>query len=117
ASQGARIVVLDPKADPLYRFGPPARGTVGNAGVGVLRGPGFFNLDLSLFRTVSLKERKTVQLRFETYNTLNHAQFSAVSQQARFDSASSTTQIDPMFLEPTAARSARRVQLALRLNW
>jgi len=33
------------------------------------------------------------------------------------DRRDSTTQIDPMFIDPTAARSARRVQLALRLNW
>lgn len=114
-SQGARVVVLDPKADPLERFGPPARGTFGNAGVGVLRGPGFFNWDISLYRTINVAERKSLQLRVESYNTFNHTQHSAISQQARFDAEA--VQIDPMFLQPTAARSARRIQLAMRLNW
>lgn len=114
-SQTARIVVADPDADPLHRFAPPERGTFGNAGVGVLRGPGFANVDLSLYRNINVAERKTLQLRFESYNTLNHTQFSSISQQARFDDTGA--QIDGMFLQPTAARNARRVQLALRLNW
>ena len=115
ASQTARIVVKDPNADPLNRFAAPARGTFGNAGVGILRGPGFANLDVSVYRNIRIHERKTLQLRFETYNTLNHTQFSAVTQQARFDAAGN--QVDPLFLEPTAARGARRIQLALRLNF
>ncbi len=114
-SEKARVVVTDPDADPLSRFAPPERGTFGNAGVGVLRGPGFANWDLSLYRTVRVSERRTLQLRFESYNTLNHTQFSAVSQQARFDATGA--QIDPLFLQPTAARNARRIQLAARLNW
>lgn len=114
-SEKARIVVLDPAAAPLDRFGPPARGTMGNAGVGILRGPGFANWDISMYRSINVAERKSLQLRFETYNTLNHTQFSAISQTARFDSTGA--QIDPLFLQPTSARNARRIQLALRLNW
>ena len=82
--QAARVVVLDPKADPLERFGPPAKGTFGNAGVGVLRGPGFVNFDLSLYRTINVAERKSLQLRFESYNTLNHTQFSGVQPAGAF---------------------------------
>jgi hypothetical protein len=114
-SESARIDVGDPKAPPLERFARPARGTFGNAGASVLRGPGTNNWDLSLYRTIRLKERKTMQVRFETYNTFNHTQFSSLSTSARFDTAGA--QVDPLFLEPTAARSPRRVQLALRLNW
>ncbi|MFB3828256.1 MAG: carboxypeptidase regulatory-like domain-containing protein [Bryobacteraceae bacterium] len=114
-SEKSRIQVADPKAPPLERFAAPVRGTFGNAGVGVLRGPGFQNWDLSLYRNIRVGERKSLQLRFETYNTLNHTQFSNVSQQARFDNTGA--QIDPLFLQPTSARNARRVQLATRLNW
>lgn len=115
ASEKARIVVTDPTADPVNRFGAPQRGTMGNAGVGILRGPGFANWDISMYRSINIAERKTLQLRFETYNTFNHTQFSAISQTARFDTTGA--QIDPLFLEPTSARNARRIQLALRLNW
>ncbi len=114
-SESARIDVVDPALPPLERFGRPARGTFGNAGANILRGPGTNNWDLSLYRTLRLPERKTMQLRFETYNTFNHTQFSSLSTSARFDQQG--VQIDPLFLEPTNARSARRLQFALRLNW
>jgi hypothetical protein len=38
-----------------------------------------------------------------------------VSQAAKFDAQGN--QVDPLFLTPTAARSPRRVQLAVRLSW
>lgn len=115
-NESARVVVLPGPALPdTERFAPPERGTFGNAGAGILRGPGFANLDLSLYRVLKLTERRTLQLRFESYNTLNHTQFSGVSQTARFDAAGA--QIDPLFLQPTSSRSPRRVQLALRLNF
>jgi hypothetical protein len=114
-SESARIQVVDPTAPPAERFRRPERGTFGNAGASILRGPGTNNWDLSLYRTLRLPERKTLQLRFETYNTFNHTQFSSLSTSARFDPEGA--QIDPLFLEPTGARSARRIQFALRLNW
>lgn len=114
-SESARIDVVDPSAPAVSRFGRPARGTFGNAGVGILRGPGVNNWDISLYRHLKLWERLAAQLRLETYNTFNHTQFSTLSTTARFDAQGS--QIEPLFLTPTAARPPRRVQLALRLNW
>ena len=75
------------------------------------------NWDMSLYRTIKLRERTSMQLRFETYNTPNHTQFSNVSRQARFQSATDWTQMDPLFLQPTAARAPRTMQVALRLNF
>jgi hypothetical protein len=77
--------------------------------------PGFDNWDMALYRRVSVTERIAAQLRFETYNTFNHTQFSNLSTTATFNPAGK--QIDPLFLTPTAARSSRKVQLAIRLNW
>jgi hypothetical protein len=114
-SENARMMVLDPNAEPDQRFGRPPRGSFGNLGVNTLRYPGVNNWDLSIYKQVKLYERITAQLRLESYNTLNHTQFSGLSTSARFDAAG--TQIDPLFLEPTAARSPRRVQMAVRLNW
>jgi hypothetical protein len=116
-SETARVVVMNPSLTVLERFAAPERGSFGNAGAGILRGPGYANVDLSLYRTIRVHEKKTLQLRFETYNTLNHTQFTTVSQQARFEAAGTTAQIDPLFLEPTASRGARRIQLAMRFNW
>ena len=125
-SQNALIDVLDPAADPLHgRFRPPDKynGTVpvdqafGNAGQGILRLPGTNNWDISLYRNIRFKERRNLQLRWETYNTFNHTQFSNVSQQAKFASQTDWTQVDPLFLQPTASRPARRMQLSLRFDF
>ena len=114
-SESARMDVLDPNAAPKERFGRPARGTWGNLGVGGLRNHGIHNWDISIYKLLKMYERLTAQLRLETYNTFNHTQFSALSTTARFSAQGE--QVDPLFLEPTGARSPRRVQLAIRLNW
>jgi Carboxypeptidase regulatory-like domain/TonB-dependent Receptor Plug Domain len=115
-SEGARPDVVNPQAEAVNRFGRPARGTFGNTGADVLRSPGVNNWDMSLYRRIPLrKEEHYLQLRLETYNVFNHTQFSSLSSTAKFDLQGN--QVDPLFLTPTAARSARRVQLALRLGW
>jgi hypothetical protein len=48
----------------------------GNVGRNSLRGPGFFNIDLGLFRTVSITEQIKLQLRAQSLNVLNHPNFS-----------------------------------------
>jgi hypothetical protein len=47
----------------------------GSAGRNNLRGPDFFELDTSIFRTFSVSERVKFQLRAEALNVLNHANF------------------------------------------
>jgi hypothetical protein len=115
-SEGARPDVADPTAAAVNRFGRPARGSFGNVGVTTLRAYGVNNWDISLYRQIPIREGgRYIQLRLESYNTFNHTQFSSVSQSAKFDAQGK--QVDPLFLEPTSARTARRVQLAVRLNW
>lgn len=46
--------------------------TFGNAGVGIIEGPGFANFDLALHKQFSFKERMGLQLRFEAFNAFNH---------------------------------------------
>src|SRR5205085_9516415 len=52
-------------------FAPVPQGEVrpGNAGRGVVRGPGFFNLDASLLKNFQIRERFNTQFRLETLNT------------------------------------------------
>jgi hypothetical protein len=114
-SESARPDVFDPAAPAKQRFARPARGTFGNVGVGVLHLPGINNWDISIYKQIRLQERLRAQLRLETYNTFNHTQFSSLTTTARFNLQGE--QVDPLFLEPSTARSPRRVQLALRLNW
>ncbi|MDZ4798005.1 MAG: hypothetical protein SGI92_07575 [Bryobacteraceae bacterium] len=114
STSGARVNVGDPSAEAKLRFTRPARGEWGNAGPGILRMPGTNLWDTSLFKSFKTAERLTTQLRLETYNTFNHTNFTGVNTTARF---SGQQQIDPTFLDYTAASNQRRVQLALRLNW
>jgi hypothetical protein len=48
----------------------------GNAGVGILRGPGQFNFDTAFLKTTRIHENHMIQFRAEFFNLFNHAQFS-----------------------------------------
>jgi hypothetical protein len=48
----------------------------GNAGFDSVRGPGYGNLDFSLFRTVPIKDLLKIQFRAEALNLTNHPNFS-----------------------------------------
>jgi len=48
---------------------------VGNVGRNSMIGPGFFNLNAALAKTVQFNDRAKLQLRFETVNTTNTPQF------------------------------------------
>jgi hypothetical protein len=49
---------------------------VGNVGRNSMIGPGFFNLNAALAKTIQFNERFVLQLRLETVNTTNTPQFS-----------------------------------------
>jgi hypothetical protein len=50
-------------------------GTPGNARRRFFFGPGLDNYDLAVQKTLSLRESKSLQFRFEGFNVFNHAQF------------------------------------------
>ena len=50
--------------------------TYGNFGRNVLFGPGLYNVDFSVFKNFSIKERAKVQFRAEFFNVLNTPAFS-----------------------------------------
>ena len=93
-------------------FRRPARGSIGNLGLGVLRGPGVRNFDLTLTKEFRVKDTSRLELRFEAYNAFNHTQFSAVDTTARFDAAGN--QVNARFGAFTAARNPRQGQMSLR---
>jgi hypothetical protein len=51
---------------------PPTSGTFGTMGRNIFRDSGFKNLDLSVFKNFTWKERYTAQFRLEVFNVLNH---------------------------------------------
>ncbi len=52
-----------------------ASGVLGNAGRNILRGPGLFNLDTSLYRNFKLTERFTLQFQADAYSVTNTPHF------------------------------------------
>jgi hypothetical protein len=51
---------------------PPTAGTFGTMGRNIFRDSGFKNLDFSVFKNFTFKERFTAQFRLEIFNILNH---------------------------------------------
>ena len=79
----------------------------GNVGKGSLRGPGFWNLDLSLSKSFRFSERYNLRFRADMFNSLNHVNlFNPILDFARFD-----------FGQIRSVDSARRMQLALRFHF
>jgi len=100
-SKTARVDVIDPSAPLTSRFAPPAQGRpahLGNLGRNTVLGPGIDNWDVSLYRQLKITERLGCQLRFETYTTLNHTQFSTFDQTLKFDATGK--QVNPLFACP-----------------
>jgi hypothetical protein len=55
-------------------FALPSSGTFGNCGNGVIRGPGFANIDISLMKDFALGEVRKLQLRADFVNATNSVQ-------------------------------------------
>ncbi|MCX6635067.1 MAG: hypothetical protein NT090_08300, partial [Acidobacteria bacterium] len=86
----------------------------GNAGVGILRGPGINNWDISVSKRIPVTgEERYFQLRGEFYNAWNHTQFSGIDSGARFDPTGK--QINANLGAYNGARDPRKIQLSLRL--
>lgn len=59
----------------INAFQLPALYTFGDTPRNFLRGPGFVNVDFSLFKNFAITERFRLQFRWETFNSLNHPNF------------------------------------------
>jgi len=97
-------------------FTDPQLGSYGTAGKGTIRGPGRWNVDTSLFKDFSgIKwwnpEGATLEIRFETFNTLNHTEWNGLSTTASFNSAG---QISNNFGAITSAFDPRVIQLGAK---
>ncbi len=86
-------------------FAANAIGTYGVLGRNTYIGPGYANLDLGVVKDFSPRERLKAQLRFEMFNSLNHANFSNPSN----------TRTSGTFMQITSASDPRILQIALRL--
>jgi hypothetical protein len=53
----------------------PGQQAFGDAGIGIMRGPGYVNCDFTLAKSFRLSDRRSVQFRTELFNAFNHANF------------------------------------------
>lgn len=79
----------------------------GNDSVSNIRGPGYENWDLSLFKNFRLERSAVMQLRAESFNAFNHTNFSNVN----------TTLGSSAYGQVTDAGPARVMQLAAKIKF
>ncbi len=103
---------FDPNA-----FRPITDVRFGNAGRNSMRGPGFFNLDASLFRDFPVTELLKLQFRAETFSLTNTPQFGNPGGNASAPSRNAAGQITALngFSEVVSASGARQVRFAIKL--
>jgi hypothetical protein len=82
----------------------------GNSGRNPIRGPGFWNVDFGLFRTIGITDRVNLQLRGEALNALNHPNFANpggdISNAGQFG-----------FITQTVGTGERTIRLGARLSF
>ncbi|HVJ05374.1 MAG TPA: carboxypeptidase regulatory-like domain-containing protein [Candidatus Saccharimonadales bacterium] len=82
-------------------------GQVGTAPSGAILGPGYWRVDMSLFKTFKFTESTNFEFRFETFNVFNHENFNAVN----------TTFGGSLFGQVTGSRDPRQIQLGAKLHF
>jgi hypothetical protein len=91
----------------IAAFAPPAAGQWGTAGRGVVPGPTIFSMSASVGRIFRLGERKSIDLRFDATNVLNHVTITNWG----------TTLSSSTFGLPTAASGMRRMNAMVRFRF
>jgi hypothetical protein len=93
----------------------------GNAGRGILTGPGISNLDFSVFKNNPIRrisETFNVQFRAEFFNILNRANFAVPSSPSNTDIFDSTgARNGAAGLLTSTTTTSRQIQFALKLSW
>jgi hypothetical protein len=92
----------------LFQIAP--LGSPGDAKRRFFYGPGIENWDMALLKTISFRESRSLELRLETFNTFNHAQFDGASS-VNGNITSST------FGQVVSAASPRIAQLAAKFSF
>jgi hypothetical protein len=91
-------------------FAPETLGQLGNAPRRMFHGPGIDNFDAQLSKAIRMTESKSLVIRVEAFNVLNHAQFygpSSVDGEVN----------DPNFGQVVSAAAPRLVQVAAKFHF
>jgi hypothetical protein len=97
-------------------FSTPCLGCVGNLGRNTFVGPGYWNLDTSLFKNFRLSDRFLLQFRAEAFNIFNHTNFQLGV--AVVNSPSGNNKLNsPEFGKAGGTFSPRNLQFGLKLSF
>jgi len=94
---------------------PTDPGRFGTTGRNILRNPGMWNTDLSIFKVVPFGERKNLEFRTEFYNLPNTSHFGA--DNSRGGAFASTDVSNPNFLRVSSAFGERQIRFALKVRF
>jgi hypothetical protein len=103
----------DPAKGPAFNtacFNMPTLGQLGNAPRRFFYGPGIENFDVALIKHVRLAQTRSLELRLEAFNVLNHPQFYGAG-------AVDGNIASPTFGEIEAAAAPRLIQLAAKVSF
>ena len=114
---GVSLVPQDGKTAGLWinpaAFTSPAKGSFGNAGRNLVRGPALWQADAALARVIVLSERIRIQARAEAFNIFNRAQYGSpladLSNPLNFGKINT-----PVNQGATGSGTPRQFQFALR---
>ena len=113
-SLGPLAINHDPRNNPLAfdtkLFSPNALGTFGTSSRRFFYGPGINNYDMALRKITRITESSSLEFRFETFNTFNHAQFDGTG-------AVDGNRDDATFGKILKSQPGRVSQVALRLSF
>jgi hypothetical protein len=96
-------------------FSIPAVRTWGNAGAGIIQGPGLFQFDTAIQRAIRITEGTKLSLRMETFNVFNHPQLGTPTLNFSSPAFGRITSVSNS--SPIGTGTARSVQLAARFTF
>ena len=110
-------------AGPGWVIAPPEPGQFGSMGRNIVRGPGYFDWDLSLIKIFKFHERVSLEARAEFFDVLNHPNFAGADGNLS-DSTPTNTVGQVAYTTDIAASNpvvgsggARHIQFGLKIIW
>ncbi|MCC7496066.1 MAG: carboxypeptidase regulatory-like domain-containing protein [Bryobacterales bacterium] len=98
-------------------FAAPVSRTFGNAGRNLVRGPGAWQLDLSLTRNIQLSEPLRLQFRADAFNLFNHPQYGVPQSNLSAGPGNFGAILTTLNTSPVGTGTPRQIQFMLRLSF
>jgi hypothetical protein len=99
---------------PELFFSTPCLGCVGNLGRNTFLGPGYWEVDTSIFKTFRISDRFQLQFRAEAFNLFNHTNFQLGGTTGPADGNNLN---NPQFGQAGGTSNPRNLQFGLKMNF